>query len=130
MRVLRDLTGTSGVCSALAFCDPGPPGELLHNAIVPRACFVASSAPTSPRTSYRHCFSYGPQEVRILFFPLGELRGGTDASQYNDYLHVLLFIKCVGDKHAGQPRAPITIPKGAVVKGRQLLKRDCEYLCA
>jgi type I restriction enzyme M protein len=42
-----------------------------------------------------------------------ELRGGMDASQYKDYVLVLLFIKYVSDKYAGQPFAPITIPKGA-----------------
>ena len=42
-----------------------------------------------------------------------ELRGGMDASQYKDYVLVLLFIKYVSDKYAGVPYAPITIPKGA-----------------
>ena len=42
-----------------------------------------------------------------------ELRGGMDASQYKDYVLVLLFIKYVSDKYAGQPFSPITIPKGA-----------------
>src|ERR1035441_10194919 len=42
-----------------------------------------------------------------------ELRGGMDASQYKDYVLVLLFIKYVSDKYAGIPYAPITIPKGA-----------------
>ena len=41
------------------------------------------------------------------------LRGGMDASQYKDYVLVLLFVKYVSDKYAGQPFAPITIPKGA-----------------
>ena len=42
-----------------------------------------------------------------------ELRGGMDASQYKDYVLVLLFVKYISDKYAGQPYAPITIPKGA-----------------
>ena len=41
------------------------------------------------------------------------LRGGMDASQYKDYVLVLLFIKYVSDKYAGQKFAPITIPKGS-----------------
>jgi type I restriction enzyme M protein len=41
------------------------------------------------------------------------LRGGMDASQYKDYVLVLLFVKYVSDKYAGQPFAPITIPSGA-----------------
>jgi len=42
-----------------------------------------------------------------------ELRGGMDASQYKDYVLVLLFIKYVSDKYAGMPYAPITIPVGS-----------------
>ena len=42
-----------------------------------------------------------------------ELRGGMDASQYKDYVLVLLFVKYISDKYAGQPYAPITIPPGA-----------------
>ena len=42
-----------------------------------------------------------------------ELRGGMDASQYKDYVLVLLFIKYVSDKYAGQAFAPINIPKGS-----------------
>ena len=36
-----------------------------------------------------------------------------DASQYKDYVLVLLFIKYISDKYANQPYAPITIPAGA-----------------
>ncbi len=42
-----------------------------------------------------------------------ELRGGMDASQYKDYVLVLLFIKYISDKYAGKPYAPIKIPEGA-----------------
>ena len=35
-----------------------------------------------------------------------------DASHYKDYMLVMLFIKCISDKWAGQLLAPITIPKG------------------
>ena len=48
-----------------------------------------------------------------LWSSCDELRGGMDASQYKDYVLVLLFIKYISDKFAGQPYAPITIPKGA-----------------
>ncbi len=51
-----------------------------------------------------------------LWASCDELRGGMDASQYKDYVLVLLFIKYVSDKYAGQPYAPITIPKGASFK--------------
>lgn len=48
-----------------------------------------------------------------LWSSCDELRGGMDASQYKDYVLVLLFIKYVSDKYAGIPYAPITIPEGA-----------------
>jgi len=51
-----------------------------------------------------------------------ELRGGMDASQYKDYVLVLLFIKYVSDKYAGQLFSPITIPAGASFKDMVALK--------
>ena len=51
-----------------------------------------------------------------------ELRGGMDASQYKDYVLVLLFIKYVSDKYAGQPYAPITVTRGASFKDMVALK--------
>jgi hypothetical protein len=42
-----------------------------------------------------------------------ELRDSMDASQYKDYVLVLLFVKYISNKYAGQPYAPITIPDGA-----------------
>jgi len=51
-----------------------------------------------------------------------ELRGGMDASQYKDYVLVLLFVKYVSDKYAGQPLAPVTIPKGASFRDMAALK--------
>jgi type I restriction enzyme M protein len=41
------------------------------------------------------------------------LRGGMDASQYKDYVLVLLFIKYISDKYANVPYASISVPKGA-----------------
>ncbi len=51
-----------------------------------------------------------------------ELRGGMDASQYKDYVLVLLFIKYISDKYAGMQFAPITIPKGASFQDMVALK--------
>lgn len=50
---------------------------------------------------------------RSLWDSCEDLRGGMDASQYKDYVLVILFIKYVSDKYAGKKYAPITIPKGA-----------------
>ncbi len=57
-----------------------------------------------------------------LWASCNELRGGMDASQYKDYVLVLLFIKYVSDKYAGVPFAPITVPKGASFKDMVALK--------
>ena len=57
-----------------------------------------------------------------LWASCDELRGGMDASQYKDYVLVLLFIKYVSDKYAGVPFAPITIPEGASFKDMVALK--------
>jgi type I restriction enzyme M protein len=51
-----------------------------------------------------------------------ELRGGMDASQYKDYVLVLLFVKYVSDKYAGQPDALIEVPKGGSFKDMVALK--------
>src|ERR1700681_3712497 len=51
-----------------------------------------------------------------------ELRGGMDASQYKNYVLVLLFVKYVSDKYAGVPYAPIEIPEGASFKDMVALK--------
>jgi len=55
-----------------------------------------------------------------------ELRGGMDASQYKDYVLVLLFVKYVSDKYAGQPDALIDVPEGGGFKDMTALKGDKE----
>jgi type I restriction enzyme M protein len=57
-----------------------------------------------------------------LWSSCDELRGGMDASQYKDYVLVLLFIKYISDKYAGVPYAPISIPQGASFKDMVALK--------
>jgi type I restriction-modification system DNA methylase subunit len=47
-----------------------------------------------------------------LWASCDELRGGMDASQYKDYVLVLLFMKYVSDKYAGQKDALLDAPKG------------------
>lgn len=51
-----------------------------------------------------------------------ELRGGMDASQYKDYVLVLLFVKYVSDKYAGIKHALIEVPKGGSFKDMVALK--------
>lgn len=57
-----------------------------------------------------------------LWASCDELRGGMDASQYKDYVLVLLFIKYISDKFAGVAYAPITVPKGSSFKDMVALK--------
>lgn len=57
-----------------------------------------------------------------LWSSCDELRGGMDASQYKDYVLVMLFIKYISDKYAGKPFSPITVPKGASFKDMVALK--------
>ena len=57
-----------------------------------------------------------------LWASCDELRGGMDASQYKDYVLVLLFIKYISDKYAGLPYAPITVPHGASFNDMVALK--------
>jgi len=61
-----------------------------------------------------------------LWSSCDELRGGMDASQYKDYVLVLLFVKYISDKYAGQPYAPITIPEGASFADMVALKGNPE----
>src|SRR3954466_1000232 len=57
-----------------------------------------------------------------LWSSCDELRGGMDASQYKDYVLVMLFIKYISDKYADVPFAPITVPVGASFKDMVALK--------
>ena len=55
-----------------------------------------------------------------------ELRGGMDASQYKDYVLVLLFVKYVSDKYAGRPEALIKVPEGGSFADMVAFKGDKE----
>src|SRR3989454_7393091 len=55
-----------------------------------------------------------------------ELRGGMDASQYKDYVLVLLFVKYVSDKSISQPNALIEVPEGGSFADMVALKGDKE----
>ncbi|NMG16921.1 type I restriction-modification system subunit M [Aromatoleum bremense] len=61
-----------------------------------------------------------------LWASCDELRGGMDASQYKDYVLVMLFIKYVSDKYAEVPFAPIQIPPGASFRDMVALKGQAD----
>jgi type I restriction enzyme M protein len=54
------------------------------------------------------------------------LRGGMDASQYKDYVLVLLFVKYVSDKYAGDPHGMIEVPQGGSFADMVALKGNKE----
>lgn len=51
-----------------------------------------------------------------------ELRGGMDASQYKDYVLVLLFVRYVSDKYAGKNDSIVEVPEGGGFKDLIKLK--------
>jgi type I restriction enzyme M protein len=55
-----------------------------------------------------------------------ELRGGMDASQYKNYVLVLLFVKYISDKYIGQKDALIDVPEGGSFDDMVALKGDKE----
>ena len=55
-----------------------------------------------------------------------ELRGGMDASQYKDYVLILLFVKYVSDKYASDPNALIDVPAGGGFADMVAAKGDKE----
>ncbi len=55
-----------------------------------------------------------------------ELRGGMDASQYKDYVLVLLFVKYVSDKYVNDPMALIEVPHGGSFADMVAAKNDKE----
>ncbi len=57
-----------------------------------------------------------------------ELRGGMDASQYKDYILVLLFVKYVSDKYAGDPDGLIEVPIGGSFADMVAAKGDKEMV--
>lgn len=51
-----------------------------------------------------------------LWASCDELRGGMDASQYKDYVLVLLFVKYVSDRYEANPDSLIEVPEGGGFK--------------
>src|SRR4030066_1052889 len=61
-----------------------------------------------------------------LWSSCDELRGGMDASQYKDYVLVLLFMKYVSDKASSQKGYLLDVPKGGSLADMVALKGDRE----
>jgi len=61
-----------------------------------------------------------------LWASCDELRGGMDASQYKDYVLVLLFVKYVSDKAASQKNYLLEVPRGGRFADMVALKGDKE----
>src|SRR6266513_4331483 len=61
-----------------------------------------------------------------LWASCDEMRGGMDDSQYKDYVLVLLLVKYVSDKYAGQKDALLDVPEGGGFADMVALKGDKE----
>jgi hypothetical protein len=83
-----------------------------------RDCVPPRLIPLCPPLSVRYSSGSVPLGIETQSWPsrnpsstppsgqsCDELRGGMDASQYKDYVLVLLFVKYISDKYAGQPFA-------------------------
>jgi type I restriction enzyme M protein len=55
-----------------------------------------------------------------------ELRGGMDASQYKDYILVLLFVKYVSDKYTNAPFSSFIVPEGGSFRDMVALKNAAD----
>lgn len=55
-----------------------------------------------------------------------ELRGGMDASQYKDYILVLLFVKYVSDRYSNTPFSAFKIPEGGSFRDMAALKNTAD----
>jgi type I restriction enzyme M protein len=55
-----------------------------------------------------------------------ELRGGMDASQYKDYILVLLFVKYVSDKYSNTPFSSFKVPEGGSFRDMVALKNAAD----
>jgi hypothetical protein len=124
---------TAGLCSAAA----------CHDAVLLRCVMLVWKRGVALHRNEFHSTHLAAPPLELPFLPLpgnlgmalkkselysslwsscDELRGGMDASQYKDYVLVLLFIKYISDKYAGVPYAPITIPPGSSFKDMVALK--------
>jgi type I restriction enzyme M protein len=111
---------------------PLPPiASVLHNALGYRTLqnvflgllYAAHSQTCTGKEDFGDSMALKKSELySSLWSSCDELRGGMDASQYKDYVLVLLFIKYVSDKYAGIPYSPITIPDGASFQDMVALK--------
>lgn len=63
------------------------------------------------------------QLYSALWESCNALRGSMDASQYKDYVLIVLFVKCLSDK-AGQPGFRLKVPEGCSFKDFVALKQD------
>jgi hypothetical protein len=81
-----------------------PPSAWTANPWSPNSTNALSTPPMALKKS---------ELYSSLWASCDELRGGMDASQYKDYVLVLLFIKYISDKYAGKPFAAIKVPEGS-----------------
>ncbi|ADB15814.1 type I restriction-modification system, M subunit [Pirellula staleyi DSM 6068] len=98
------------------------PCTALKPAICPKLPSRPSLAPAPLRNPLCTMALKKSSLYSSLWSSCDELRGGMDASQYKDYVLVLLFLKYISDKYANVPYAPIEVPKGSSFKDMVALK--------
>jgi type I restriction enzyme M protein len=94
----------------------------MLNSATGAACPRTSTRSTTDFPGIRPMALKKSELYSSLWQSCDELRGGMDASQYKDYVLVLLFLKYISDKYAGKKYAPITIPPGAGFSDMAALK--------
>lgn len=94
---------------SVILADGTPPTE----ATPPRRPPAAATPEEAPRTRRSGGAVRKSDLYASLWASCDALRGGMDASQYKDYILVLLFVKYVSDRFAGKPFAAIEVPAGA-----------------
>ena len=113
VRILRQVSRASGISAAPVISDFVPLGAKLQRRYRTPLVFCGKLRAylcSNIVIGIASTMALKKSELySSLWASCDELRGGMDASQYKDYVLVLLFIKYVGDKCAGQPFAPITI---------------------
>jgi type I restriction enzyme M protein len=119
--LIARLTGEAPTASPAP--EPAPPSrQKVPDS--PAASINESNGAPQPRASqHRRTMALKKSELySSIWQSCDELRGGMDASQYKDYVLVLLFIKYVSDKYAGRPFAEIIVPPGSSFKDMVALK--------
>ena len=114
------VTSTEDLTGALTPLN-SPPVADIAMPLTQRTCKRTLFSASSPTMPVKKSELYSS-----LWQSCDELRGGMDASQYKDYVLVLLFVKYVSDKAASQPGYLLDVPAGGSFADMVAAKGDKE----